>query len=300
MDEIEELCLSGASNRGVCYIGVLQFLKEKGLLRSLKRILGVSIGSLIGLSYIVGYSAKELLDILFKTDVSSFEDVSVNTLTKGSVLQGKVYREWVWGILKRKVDPMITFEILYEKFSIDFIVGAVELNKKEDPFTLFSKDETPDMPVYYAVIASMSIPFIFPPVAYNGNLYVDAVIINNLPNEYLSEKAVGVRVTSKMHYGDPSSILSYVGHILQVMTTQMRKLKQHRREEILVCADDFDNLNFNLSNDDILTLYFRGYEETGKWYQEKTECMEKNTESTEEIIIDHHVRENTVPSVDVP
>lgn len=58
--KINELCLAGAANRGISYIGALKVLDDKNLL-DIKKLVGVSIGSLVGLCYILGYKPDELM-----------------------------------------------------------------------------------------------------------------------------------------------------------------------------------------------------------------------------------------------
>ncbi len=57
---IKELCLSGACNRGICYIGCFKKFEELDILK-VEKILGVSIGAFIAVCYIIGYNADEML-----------------------------------------------------------------------------------------------------------------------------------------------------------------------------------------------------------------------------------------------
>ena len=67
--------------------------------------------------------------------------------------------------MSTKVDPMIDFETIKEKYGVDVTVIATCLDSGEDGLTMFSYTHTPKMPVYYAIIASMTIPFVFPPIS---------------------------------------------------------------------------------------------------------------------------------------
>jgi predicted acylesterase/phospholipase RssA len=65
------LLLSGGGTNGVVYVGVFRKLRELNI--SIKKLLGVSIGSIFGLVYILNYSNEEIYDILINTDFNMFK-----------------------------------------------------------------------------------------------------------------------------------------------------------------------------------------------------------------------------------
>jgi predicted acylesterase/phospholipase RssA len=93
---IQEICLAGACNRGIAYPGAIKALEDSGLLErsSLKKVVGVSIGSFIACLYISGYSVKELLNLTIETDIASFQDFSLIN-NKNAILNGSIFRDWV-------------------------------------------------------------------------------------------------------------------------------------------------------------------------------------------------------------
>ena len=92
---ITELCLAGAANRGICYIGVLKCLTDNNMLSvsTLEKFVGVSIGSLVGVCYIIGFELNELFEFILETDLNELQDISFDSvLHNGSILQGNSYR----------------------------------------------------------------------------------------------------------------------------------------------------------------------------------------------------------------
>lgn len=256
--KINELCLAGAANRGIAYIGALSYLIENNLL-DLKKFVGVSIGSLIGVLYIIGVDMKELFEDVIKLDISEFQDISIGAVfNKGSILNGEKYRIWVWQMLSAKIDPMTNIETIYNNYNVDIIIGAVSLDSGKDGLEYFSKDSNPKMPIFYAIMASMAIPFIFPPIFYNGKRYVDGGVLDNFPMDLLSDNAIGITVTSEQVEADIAN-LSYVIKLMQLASHRLSSLRSYKGTKIEINAADFNMINFNMTIDNKVTLYYRGY-----------------------------------------
>ena len=71
----ETLYLTSGGTNGYVYIGALQILERKNLLKNLKRVIGCSVGSIFSLFYILGYKSKDILKILTLQNV---EDIYIN------------------------------------------------------------------------------------------------------------------------------------------------------------------------------------------------------------------------------
>ena len=54
------IVLSGGSEKGVVYVGVLKFLEEMNILPSIECIYGVSIGAIFTVLMTIGYTSSEL------------------------------------------------------------------------------------------------------------------------------------------------------------------------------------------------------------------------------------------------
>ena len=183
--------------------------------------------------------------------------ISFNSvINSGSVLKGNNYRIWVWDLMSTKVDPMIDFETIKEKYGVDVTVIATCLDSGEDGLTMFSYTHTPKMPVYYAIIASMTIPFVFPPLVYNNKRYVDGGVLENFPMYLLSKDSVGFRVNSKPIEADVTN-MSYLFKILNLMTTYMRNVRKFEGKGYVIEASDYSIINFSMTIDNKITLYYR-------------------------------------------
>ena len=161
------LTLSGGGMRGVAHIAVLRALEEYGLKPDM--ISGTSAGAIVGALYAAGKSPDELLEI-----------VQSKTFFPRSAL--RISRKGIF-------DPGFLLKIFQQYFSQDdfrilkipFYAAATELT--EGKIEYFSEGKLFDV-----LLASSSVPFVFPPVIMNGKFYVDGGVMNNLPLEIIQNQ----------------------------------------------------------------------------------------------------------------
>lgn len=267
---IKELCLSGACNRGICYIGCFKKFEELDILR-VEKILGVSIGAFIAVCFIIGYNADEMLRIIVEKDMKDFKDFSFDE--HGAILKGEKYKDWVYKILSEKIDPNITMLDFYKKYGVYFITTTTCIYSSNKNFSegivYMSHELTPDVPIIVAINASMAVPFIFPPVCYEDAKFIDGGMLDNIPNGFMSKDAFSLRVNFKREHSHDSinNPISYMGKLFELMTKRIDQLKGGSIFEhiISIPCDDFNIIDFEMSIDDKITLYKRGYKTTEKY-----------------------------------
>jgi NTE family protein len=154
------LVLSGGGARGMCHLGVIKALEEKGVV--INHISGVSAGSVIGALYCHGYSTEEIFDIITKT--SFFRSLKFAWTFKGFLnLDGLA------NVLIRFI-PSDSFASL----KIPLAVCATDLKRGRVEY--FSQGE-----LIPALLSSCCVPALFNPYRFNGQLYLDGGILDNLP-----------------------------------------------------------------------------------------------------------------------
>jgi NTE family protein len=157
------LVLGGGGARGFAHIGALAALEELGL-RNFDMVMGVSIGSLVASLACFELPAAEIFDnlerVIIRARPYSF------TLPRGSL-----------------------FTLRNSRIELERFFGTARIQDSWLPLRCFSTNLTTNQletwstgAIPDAVIASMSVPGIFPPVAdARGHLHVDGGILNNLP-----------------------------------------------------------------------------------------------------------------------
>lgn len=160
------------------YLGALQALVDAHAIPHISRVTGASAGALVGFLFIV-CGGKDMLQA---ADVNTEFIPSVTRLVHG----GGFYSHDVLREQLRKVTGgnMYTFSSLQESFpNISFDVHAWCV---EDMATvIFSAESTPEVLVEDALMASVSVPILFPPVNINGKSYVDCGLLQPAPSDSL-------------------------------------------------------------------------------------------------------------------
>jgi NTE family protein len=161
------LALSGGGVRGVAHIGILKALEEMGV--KISMISGTSAGALVGSLYAAGHTPDEIFNLVKNSSL-------LKTVRPAWALTGLLTWDGLKEILKKSI-PHDSFESL----NIPLVVTATDIKKGHVHY--FSKGE-----LLTPTLASCSIPAIFNPVEFQGNLYVDGGLVDNLPVKPLLEK----------------------------------------------------------------------------------------------------------------
>lgn len=161
------LALSGGGVRGVAHIGILKALDEMGV--SIQMIAGTSAGSLVGCLYAAGLKPDEIFQVVKSLSL-------IKSVRPAWALTGLFNLEGLKELLHKNI-PLNSFESL----KLPLVVTATDIRKGQAHY--FSSGE-----LYPAVLASCSIPALFNPVAFDGNLYVDGGLTDNLPVKPIREQ----------------------------------------------------------------------------------------------------------------
>lgn len=186
------LVFEGGGVKGIAYAGALQVLDEKKILEHIKRVGGTSAGAINAVLLGLGYSIKEVTDILNGLDCHNFLDDSWGVVRNTERLvsefgwyKGDFFRGWIASIIKDKTgNPDATFNDLQSMKGArgfrDLYFLGVNLSTRFAE--VFSHEHTPRMCIADAVRISMSIPLFFRAVrGIRGDVYVDGGLLDNYP-----------------------------------------------------------------------------------------------------------------------
>ncbi len=186
------LVLSGGGCRGFAHLGVIKALQEHNIHPS--AICGTSAGAIAGAFIANGFTPDEVMELFnSKFKLSSFALASF----KLGLLSMKTIREFLQKNLR------IT---KFEELPIPFYVTATNFNNGAQ--TIFNTGNIID-----AVIASSSIPVVFPAFLIDGIPYVDGAVSNNLPVEPFADRKSEVIAV----YVDPTKPFNPKGSMAETM-----------------------------------------------------------------------------------
>lgn len=177
-DNAFTLVLGGGGAKGLVHLGVIKAVLEKGI--SIDAIGGTSIGATIGACYAFSQSLSQTV-------------IFINQLKKSSI-QALSSRNLTWPIISLYSSNPATSTIInlfnnacIEDFLIPYFAVSTNMSEKCEKIHRVGL-------VWEALRSSASIPGIFPPVVFDGQLLFDGGLLNNLPVDTMRE-VIGSRQT---------------------------------------------------------------------------------------------------------
>lgn len=176
------IVFSGGGSNGILHIGAwAYFLAQQVQGWKPKGIAGTSIGSILALFIVLGFTPEELL-IAFLRGVKMMRTESEAQCT---VIDPVKTTEFILSEISRKgiTNPAtVHFSQLFARTGIELVICATNLCTGTE--TLFTHQTHPTVLIIDAIRASIAIPVVFPPVRIQSELYVDGGLVQNIIYNY--------------------------------------------------------------------------------------------------------------------
>ena len=198
------LVLAGGGARGAAHIGVLKVLEE--LRVPVDRIAGTSMGAVIGALYAVGYSPRQMEEILGRIDWHTvFRDLPNRRQIsfRGKVDDRIPLFPMEFGIGRKGLSSKgglvtaVQLEKVFQAATLD-AAGAPDFDHLRIPYRAVATDLATGEAVVLdrgnlaeAMRASMSIPGVFTPAVIDGRVLVDGGIADNMPVDVARSMGAG-------------------------------------------------------------------------------------------------------------
>jgi NTE family protein len=208
------LCLTGGGARGAYQVGALKVLEEQGILEQVEVISGTSIGS-VNAALIATKTVDELKSLWVDYPAMDFDKtVSIfKTLRekKMGVVNDGIYEiKALEGLLRKNLDvKALKKKEVYVTLSPAGMEneGAMGLLKasfkhylKRDPQVIYSPlHEQDEELIYTQILASCSIPFVFPSVNLDGHQMFDGGLYDNVPVKPLVDAGCDTIIVIHLH-----------------------------------------------------------------------------------------------------
>jgi NTE family protein len=258
---IKNIIFSGGGLKGWAYIGTIQALNELIKLKDIEQIVGVSIGAVFGLFYLLGISHDYLLEFIMNLNFKDIIDIDIDhILVNHSLINGVHFYNKIKEIISTKIDPNITFLELY-KYNSKILYTTNALNINESKIEYFNYINTPNIKVIDAVMASSSLPFLFPAYKINNKYYYDGGLCNNCPINLINELNTIAFDIAAFNVNNSSNI-KIIDLIMSLINISNKAYSNEESNIVFQILDGrFDNelININQSRDDIFNIYMTGY-----------------------------------------
>lgn len=178
----------GGAIRGMSYVGTIKAFEELGIKPN--TISGSSVGAVFATLLSVGYTADELKDIFMQVSYELFKDIHFGFGNNFAFSKGVIFLDWLRELIESKFygdkykkgeNPPITFADL----DSNLVIIATDLTNFK--YKEFSKIETPNVEIAYAIRISTSMPVLMQPIEDNGSLLVDGDLQKSWPLWRLSK-----------------------------------------------------------------------------------------------------------------
>lgn len=239
------LVLSGGGAKGITHIGILQALEENGI--PIDYVAGTSIGAIIGGLYAMGYTPKEMLDLIGSRE---FQQCYSGTIDKDNLYYIKQNNPTpALYSIKANIDDSVTVVQALPLSLIDPVHMNIKILElciqataacREDfdslfvPFRCVASDVYNKQEIVFshgdlgnAVRASMTFPLVFRPIKVNGVLAYDGGIYNNFPADVMKrdfnpDYIIGSVVSSnKAQPGDDDIVAQVESMIMQTSNYEL-------------------------------------------------------------------------------
>lgn len=262
------LILSGGGIKGIAFIGALKVLHDNKLLDYITTYVGTSVGTIIILLYMIGYTPDELYDFIKCFDIGKLKCIDpLLFFNKYGLDDGtRIEKTLKKFITCKNLSPNITFKEFYQITCKKFVTTTVNLN---DMMPVYMSYEThPELPILTAIRMSISIPFLFTPVIYNNNYFVDGGCIDNFPIHMYKDKINDVLGICLIEIGsDKTNIKNledYVGMVIKCIISGItfNSVKDFKNNIIQIEVPQTSAINFDVSEETKIKLFELGYNTT--------------------------------------
>lgn len=108
--QFRNLVFEGGGVKGIAYVGAMQILEQRGLLKHITRVGGTSAGAINALIVALGYSNAETLELLDSVDFKKFMDDSFGAIRDIRRLarefgwnKGDFFSSWIGSVDRKSV-----------------------------------------------------------------------------------------------------------------------------------------------------------------------------------------------------
>lgn len=208
--QVENLVFEGAGIRGIAYCGALEVLDSAQCLHDLKRVAGTSAGAITASFLAVGYSPKEIRELIYFTDFQEFNDGerifiggTERMLSNYGWYKGEEFIYWLESHIEKQCGSAdITLKELHQSRHKDYLDPYILVtNLSEQRAEVLSYESHPDLRLVDAVRMSMSVPLWFQAVGMNSSdevlepddwkpgtdIMIDGGLVSNFPIHVFDE-----------------------------------------------------------------------------------------------------------------
>lgn len=299
------ICIfGGGAIRGLAYLGVLKALQEEEI--EVGGYAGSSVGAVFALYSALGYSYDELREITKKVNSDLFKDVRLNLAKSFAISKGEYFLDWLRQCVEKKFygesyENGKNQPVTFKDIDTDLYIITTNINGGT-PF-VFSKYTTPDFEVALAVRISTSMPGLFEPFKYEGNVLIDGDMMKSWPmwriNDLLCPndcRIIEFRLEGDKFWPNVKNSVEYLNAVFATMsnfaTDYIMQTYQPKDKFDYVKIDTRHILpvQFDLPENEREKLVSIGYESTKNYFTTTLLNKKKNLLPYYKVLLNHLIK----------
>lgn len=288
------LVISGGGPKGISFVGVLTLLEEITTfsIKNIKILSGSSIGGVICTAICLGYNLEEMKKWFLSTDFSSLcpalydENYTSKilpllykyfSLSNGVEIRNILEKTFLY----KSVSTEITFKELYEKTNKLLILSGSNLNSRKAEY--FSYEKTPDMKVFDALLITTRIPYVFPYIQYNKNLYVDGHLFDPFPIRGCKKdvihknngKILGITSFLKTEEKEISNIKQFTFSLIEGLSYQYMKKSTEKYKKFIISVElNTSFFNLKITPEEMSNMFEKGKSTAAEYVRKRVSNYE--------------------------
>jgi len=261
------LTIGGGSLRGIAFVGSLEYLYSNNYISIIDNFYGCSVGSIIGILYLIGYKPLEILNELLNINLENAWDFNLNNINTNYSLLGNTFFELMNELfLKKESNKKITIKEFCTKYSVNINIYSVSIKQRK--VINFNQHSYPDLEVLIAIKASCSIPILFPPVKIGSDLFIDGCS-KCLTGCYDANNGIKSGYIIKLNddYSEINNLTDYISELFKCILVNEEYKCTKNTIEIKFNKDYENKMAFNdLTHSDKIYLFYEGLSQTKSFF----------------------------------
>ncbi len=280
----------GGAIRGFSYAGALKALEDLNI--NISTLAGSSVGAIFATLMAVGYNAGEVKDIFLHANFELFRDIHLGFGKNFAISKGEVFLEEIRDLIEKKFygydyskgkNKPVTFADL-EKNLVIITTNLTDFKYKE-----FSKFETPDVEIAYAVRISCTMPALMKPIVIDDAIIVDGDLQKGRPQWLLSKnlysednRILEFRLEGEFDKNYTNNPLSFMNTIYTCATSFSTNFiietygHRDKFDYIKINTGDVLLVDFNISKEKREEMMDIAYNQTMNYFENELVAKKKN------------------------
>lgn len=243
------LALSGGGVRGIAHAGAIKALEENNI--KIDLIGGTSAGSLVASLFAIGYKPDEIYDLfkqyartLLRLDSNKIKNEIKNFIFNKRIqskgINSGEYTEEIFNTLAKEKHITNMSDI-----KMPLIIPTVNINKSEEyiftSVNISKKNYISDISIGKAVRASSSLPLVYMPLEYKGDLFMDGGILDNIPTKEVkklgADKVISIKFDSDT-VDENSNAMDIVMKVADIMGSKISEKSLKESDYVVTIPTD--------------------------------------------------------------